>query len=533
MQEIRLSQYGQASSIPSPVNRMMADFASDFRDGVDINLGVGYVNERTIPAEQIRQALGEVLHSPRKYRQSLNYGAPVGSENLIASIRRFLCEHKVGGLTEAVLADRQIVIGPNGATSLLESLAYVLPQGLVVTSDPMYYIYTDFLERRGFELLAIPEDDEGLRTDLLGEKIDRLGERVQEIRFFYVVTINNPTCAILSNRRRTELIEAAWRLSRRLGRKVPVVFDRAYEDLVHDPQVPTLESGLLSDPGGIVYEVGTLSKVLAPALRVGYMVGQEGDFLRAVIQRTSDAGFSASLITQDVASWLLDHRIATQIQTVQAGYRQKARAVRGWLAESLGDELASVSGGRAGFYFYLTFRNVETHETSPFFRYLTRTTGSGAVDGPADAREPRVLYIKNLASSTSPASTASTPTAIWPSWVGDNCASPTGLKNSTPSTVPSGSCEKRSNMRPLNLLPRSCGTGTGFPHPGSLSCAHACGATSGRRVHLHAQEDDRSKTQATRLFCSSCPSLTLAPPSNRMRGVTFPEALVPGVRGDG
>jgi 2-aminoadipate transaminase len=393
MNEIELSEYGRRSSLPSPVNRMMTAFASDFRDGVDINLGVGYVNEKTIPTDQVELAVSQVLQDPTTYRQSMNYGGPRGSSNLIDSIRRYLVGRHVGGLTEAALNDRQIIVGPNGATSLLESLAYVLPPGLVVTSDPMYYIYTDFLERRGFELLAVPEDNEGLRTDLLRDKLGRLGDRTANIRFFYVVTVNNPSCVILSNTRRRAIVEAARQVSQAVNRKIPVIFDRAYEDLVHDPAVTPPESGLLHDPDGQVCEIGTLSKVLAPALRIGYLIGRPGTFLDAMIQRTSDAGFSAPLITQEVSSWLLDHHLEDQIENVRAGYRRKARAVRGWLTEHLADELAGTSGGSAGFYFYLTFRDVETRENSPFFRYLTRTTGDEAIDGPPHAKRPRVIYI--------------------------------------------------------------------------------------------------------------------------------------------
>ncbi len=393
MKDISLSSYGQISSSPSPVNRMMTDFASDFRDGVDINLGVGYVNERTIPAAEIQEAMGIVIQNPQKYRQSLNYGGSAGSQNLIGSIRRFLVDNRVGGLTEEVLGGKEIIIGPNGATSLLESLAYVLPEGIVVTTDPMYYIYTNFLERRGRELLAVPEDDEGIRTDLLEKKLAALGRNAERVSYFYVVTVSNPTSTILSNRRRRELVDVVSRFCTTVGRRVPLILDRAYEDLVHDSDAGPLESGLLSDRTGIVYEVGTLSKVLAPALRIGYMIGPGGPFLNAMIQRTSDAGFSAPLITQEISSWLLDHQIGRQLESVRAGYRTKAQALRGWVDELLGTELESVSGGRAGFYLYLTFRRIETCGGSPFFRYLTRTTGDESIDGPKSSRKPRVLYI--------------------------------------------------------------------------------------------------------------------------------------------
>jgi 2-aminoadipate transaminase len=396
MRHLRLSDYGEASLTASPVNRMMALFADDFRDGVDINLGVGYVNEDTIPRDQIVEATREVLSHPEKYRAALNYGGPSGSQNLIDSIRRFLVENHVGGLTGDLLDRRRLVIGPNGATSLLESLACVLSPGIVITSDPVYYIYCDFLERRGFEVLAVPEDDQGIRTNLMRQKLEDLGAERERISFVYVVTVSNPTGTILSNERRADLVEIVTALSNELGRHLPLVADRAYEDLVHDPTVPPLDSPLVHDEAGIVYEVGTLSKVLAPALRIGYLIGSDERLMDALVQRTSDAGFSAPLVTQEIASYMLDHHVRSQIERVNSGYRSKALAVRRRIDSDLGEFLETCSGGAAGFYYYLTFRATQTAEGSDFFRFLARTTGDPEIDGPMGGSKPRVIYVPGV-----------------------------------------------------------------------------------------------------------------------------------------
>jgi len=366
-----LSRYGQAAAVPSPVNRMMAQFAADFREDVDINLGVGYVNENTIPRQRIKEALDYVLAHPEKHRVALNYGGPEGSPNLIDSLRRFHLQHRIGGLDAATLDRQRIIIGPNGATSLLEGIAQVIEPGIVLTGDPIYYIYCHYLERMGFEICAVPEDEHGLDPLAVEGCLARLGPRLGEVRFFYVVTIGNPTSTILSNPRRRGLVELAARVSKKLGRQVPLILDKAYESLVHDPEVPRPVSALKFDEAGVVYEIGTLSKILAPALRIGYMMGRDGPLMRAMVQKTSDAGFSAPLVTQEIAAYLLDHYAAEQIERVMAECR----------------------GGRAGFYFYLTLRELQTHEQSPFFRFLTRTTGCPEIDGVRESLNPRVLYV--------------------------------------------------------------------------------------------------------------------------------------------
>lgn len=396
MKDIELSAYGQASASPAPVNQMMTEIACDFRDGIDINLGVGYVNEATIPREQIAGATGAVLDNPETYRLALNYGAAQGSNHLIAALNKLILNNRLGNLDEQTLAHNEIIIGPNGATSLLESIAHILPAGIVLTTEPCYYIYCNALARLGFDVRTVGEDDEGIDTGQLEKTLEALAGRQQQIAFIYLCTVNNPTCSILSNQRRRQLVDIVTRLSEKLGRKIPLFLDKAYEHLIHDPDIAELDSALLYDQIGIVYEIATLSKILAPALRIGYMIGPDNPFLQAMIQRSSDAGFSAPLLNQEIASLLIGQNFSDQLNRVNQAYRAKAEKVKRRLIDGLGSHIKQISGGKAGFYFYLTFKQLETHEASPLFQYMTRTTGDTAIDGPAGNKHPRALYIPGI-----------------------------------------------------------------------------------------------------------------------------------------
>jgi len=371
----------------------MASFAQGFRDAIDINVGVGYVNEKTIPLEWLNEAMQAVVADGIKYRQAFNYGGPEGSPNLIGSLRRFLGGRRIGGLDDATLARKRLIVGPCGATSVLDALTQVIEPGIVVTSDPTYYIYADELERRGFEVLPVPEDAEGPGLEALDRKLWELGERANAISFFYVVTVNNPSCTVLSNGRRRALYDVAAALSRKQSRRIPIFYDVAYELLLHDQAAEPFVSVLPADELAIVYEIGSLSKVLAPAIRVGYMLGPRGPLMNAMVQSSSDTGFGAPLFVQEMASHFLDARIVEQLRIVNEGYREKAVAVRAGIERNLGPFVAECRGGSAGFYFYLTFRDVETHPRSAFFRYLARTSGDAKIDGPREAPLPRVIYI--------------------------------------------------------------------------------------------------------------------------------------------
>lgn len=388
--EFPLSPLAKKSTQPSIINQMTADFALDFREGIDINLGVGYVNDGTMPINELGECFHYITTHQDHYRSALNYGGAAGSPHLHTSIQNYYKRHHLGQLTTEQIDEHVVTIGANGATSLLDCFADILAPGYVITADPYYYIYTESLVRKGFTLLPIASDKQGLIPEALEKALARID--TSKISYFYIVTVNNPDTVILSDERRKYLINTVNQLSDSTGKLIPLIFDKAYEDIIHQPNAPIPLSGLAYNQRGNIFELGTFSKVIAPALRIGYMLSKDNALRQHIIQRISDIGFSNSLLNQEMTSRFIDHHLEAHMGKVKAAYRKKAEDIRVFFEKELLAYTEEIQGGTAGFYFYLTLKDVNTEIGSPFFNYLSRTTGKPEIDGEA-TKKPRLIYI--------------------------------------------------------------------------------------------------------------------------------------------
>ncbi|HOV32912.1 MAG TPA: pyridoxal phosphate-dependent aminotransferase [Candidatus Hydrogenedens sp.] len=394
------SEYGLKSSQPSPVNQMMSQFAQDFRPGIDINLGVGYVNEDTIPYNEFADIVRELVNKENRPSNLLNYGGPEGSKRLIDSLKEFYNILYKNGKTGFVpdFENREVVIGVSGATSILTGLANILKKGVVISTDPLYYIFTSTLERYNFEIAPIEEDDEGPRIDILEQTLESLHKAGKYISCCYFVTVNNPTCVVVSNYRRKQIVECLETWAKKIDTKIPLFFDLAYEWLIHDTQLPYPVLPSMFDNCESVYEIGTLSKVFAPALRVGYIISPKNSaLLKSLIQWNSDVGFSAPLITQEISAELIRKVGLKQFEFVNTGYRERGTLLKDKFNQKMGQYIESITGGSAGFYLYLTLKGIPTFPDSDLFMLLSRKSGIKDWDYNVDnIVNKRVVYLPGI-----------------------------------------------------------------------------------------------------------------------------------------
>ncbi len=141
------------------------------------------------------------------------------------------------------------------------------------------------LTRLGVKAVGIPLDDEGMRMDALAAALADHKSRGITPKYIYTIpTVQNPTGSIMPETRRAEMLK----LSREYG--VPIFEDDCYADLIWKGERPPAIYAM-SPHGGVIH-IGSFSKSIAPALRVGFIVAP-WEMMSRMLALKTDAGSAA------------------------------------------------------------------------------------------------------------------------------------------------------------------------------------------------------------------------------------------------
>jgi 2-aminoadipate transaminase len=182
------------------------------------------------------------------------------------------------------------------------------------------------LTRLGVKAVGVPLDRDGLRMDALANALAELKHKGIRPKYIYTIpTVQNPTGSIMPEARRAEML----RLAGDYG--VPIFEDDCYADLIWDHQRPPALYAMSGDQS--VIHIGSFSKSIAPALRVGYIVAPWAMLSRMLAIKT-DAG-SGALEQMVLAEYCAPH-FTEHVPALTRGLRAKLDTLMETLNEQFG-----------------------------------------------------------------------------------------------------------------------------------------------------------------------------------------------------
>ncbi|MCA9650697.1 MAG: PLP-dependent aminotransferase family protein [Myxococcales bacterium] len=295
------------------------------------DLSGGLPDVRLVPWTLLARAYRRALE--RRAARLLDYGPVEGLPELREQLATMLADAR--GL--ACSADDVFVTRGSQMALWLVGAAVLRPGDRVAVEAYGYRPAWDALRAHGAELVPVPVDDDGLDVARLAELARR-----SELRAVYLTPHHQyPTTVTLSGPRRLALLDVAR------AHRLAIVEDD-YDHEFHYEGRPVLPLATL-DRGGHVIYVGTLSKVLAPGLRLGYVVApapllRRLAVLRSTLDRQGDLAVEAA-----VAELMEDGEVQRHAWRARRSYLARRDALVEELGSRLGDRLVlrPPSGGLA------------------------------------------------------------------------------------------------------------------------------------------------------------------------------------------
>lgn len=223
-----------------------------------ISLAGGLPAPETFPVETIKKIAVEVLEEHAD--KALQYGTTKGFTPLRLALARWMEKRYEIPMSKVEI---MTVAGSQQALDLI-GRTFINPGDIIVVEAPTYLAAIQAFKYYDPEFVSIPLDDEGMRVDLLEEKLEELRKEGKSVKIVYTVsTFQNPAGVTMSLERRKRLIELANEYD------FLIVEDGPYSELRYSGQpIPPIKH---FDENGRVIYLGTFSKILAPGFRIGWI----------------------------------------------------------------------------------------------------------------------------------------------------------------------------------------------------------------------------------------------------------------------
>ena len=267
---------------------------------------------------------------------ALQYGATEGYEPLRQQIAQFM---QAKGVPSLAAQELIVTTGSQQALDLLGKC--LIDEGdKVIVEGPTFLATIQCFRLYGAEVISAPIDGEGVQVDALEQLIVQHKPKL----IYTIPTFGNPSGATLSLERRKRLLELAVRY------QVLVVEDDPYGDLYFDvPPPPSLLALSEQVPGSrdFLAHCGSLSKVLSPGLRIGWLVAPAELLGKAVMCKQFSDAHTSTFAQATAAHYLAAGHMPAALAKVRQVYAQRAQVMMQALRAELGDavEFTAPQGG--------------------------------------------------------------------------------------------------------------------------------------------------------------------------------------------
>ena len=306
-----------------------------------ISFVYGLPDPSTFPAEKLRSAADRVLST--RAELALQYGPEQGYGPLIDSLRHRLARE------EDLHVEREHMMLTGGSAQALDHLCtlFTRPGEIVLVEAPTYHETLQLFRDHGLRPQQVPTDSSGLQVDALASHLETLARRGERARFLYTIpNYQNPSGITLAAERRPAVLALAERFD------LLVVEDDVYRDLAYGERPPA--SLYAMDNGRRVLRVGSFSKILAPAVRLGWIMGPVGLVARMIGSGLRCMGGGANPLVANILSVYCEQgHLESHIERLCQVYRERRDAMLGALASHMPEGVSWTRPG-GGFFVWLS-----------------------------------------------------------------------------------------------------------------------------------------------------------------------------------